>query len=325
MFQALLAAASADGGPGLGCDGRLALDRAALAAHATMLEHGFMLVAAEGQGAPSPFVAPAADGSITLRLLPAGWNSGSDSYSFNYVHPLRGAEETFALKALAISGNLVLHASSSLPAAELLTVHLKVGAASVPEADAAAAAPAKGWQEKTAAGIAIRLLGRHGSTARLGKALDTADEAGAAAADGASASGGIKRPHPTPERQDPGGFRPTPPLPPSSFNPDLHPGGILFPRFFPERGGPPLLWTPDGGLLGPRHPAWGQGPRLGGGGGGGDGGFGLLPRFDPIGPGSGEPDPDHLRVPGLPDFPGHIFQGGAGGRRGMDPDGMFMM
>jgi len=175
----------------------------------------------------------------------------------------------------------------------------------------------------------VRLLATHNSTARLGKALD-ADAAVGDASDRSAPAGGTKRPVP------PGGVggdgpaigRPTPQrggdmgrTPPG--NPDLLPGGG-FPGLFQDDRDRPLLWTPDGGLLGPRHPAWGQGipggPRFGG------GGAGFLPRFDPIGPGSGEPEPDHLRVPGIhPDFPGFAFQGGATGGRNMDPDGMFIM
>mmetsp|Transcript_123753 Transcript_123753/g.309341 ORF Transcript_123753/g.309341 Transcript_123753/m.309341 type:complete len:302 (+) Transcript_123753:85-990(+) len=295
----------------LGADpsARSQLERAALAAHATMLEHGFVCVGSAeppAEEAVRPTTTTSADGEVSLCILPKGWNAAPDNFAFCYMHPLRGASETFSLKALSIAGTLAVHAASSLTTAELLTVTLKV--------DGAASADAE-VQEKIAAGIAVKLLARHDSTARLGKALDASQ---AASTTPSERTGASKRPAPENEQPTRPGFplhgdRPGPGLP-----------------TFPGVGGiddarPPLLWTPDGGLLGPRHPAWGQvipgrGGRVGG---GGHGGF--LPRFDPIGPGSGEPDPDHLRVPGM--FPDNFptFQGGASGRRGMDPDGMFIM
>jgi len=280
-------------------------DRAALCVHGTMLEHGFVC--------GSPAVTASADGAATLQILPSGWNAAPDSYAFSYVHPLRGASETFTVKALSMgeSGSFVVHAASSVPGAELLTVTL-----SLPQG-AADEAQLMSWQEKIATTIALRLLARHNSTARFGKVLEAAEPAAAEKA------GGTKRPAPEEER-------PRPPQFPED-DPRYLPGGAPVPGFRdpfspgfldPERR-PPLLWTPDGGLLGPRHPAWGQVVPVGGRGGGG----GMLPRFDPIGPGTGEPDFDHLRMPGFE--PGHFpgFQGGATGRgRGrLDPDGMFII
>mmetsp|Transcript_84902 Transcript_84902/g.245477 ORF Transcript_84902/g.245477 Transcript_84902/m.245477 type:complete len:318 (+) Transcript_84902:88-1041(+) len=317
MLQALLLAAPAAA--------KSEFDRAALAAHASLLEHGFVPVAA-GQDVITPTLSVGSDGAVSMRLLHSDWNATPESYSFSYMHPLRGPSETFSLKAVAVGGSLAVHAASSLPGAELLTVALKIDASAADVGDAAVVAMrAREWQEKVAAGVAIRLLARHNSTTRLGKALDA--EAADAGPERLAAAGGTKRPapvgdaggssddaamgRPTPLRGgDIGVERPTP------GNPDLLPGGVP--------GFRPLLWTPDGGLLGPRHPAWGQGvpagPRFGS-----SGGLGFLPRFDPIGPGTGEPEPDHLRVPGIhPDFPGFGFQGGATGGR-MDPDGMFMM
>mmetsp|Transcript_58134 Transcript_58134/g.156249 ORF Transcript_58134/g.156249 Transcript_58134/m.156249 type:complete len:342 (+) Transcript_58134:10-1035(+) len=308
------------------------LDRAALAAHATMLAHGFVCIGTErpqGSEAPSPGVVVGEDGSVSLCIVPAGWNAQPDSYSFCYVHPLRGPEETFELKALGMAGSLAVHAASSLPSGDLLQVTLQVDASS-------SADQTTEWQAKVAASIAVRMLRRHPSMDALGKAFD-ASEAAAAAADRSGAAG-TKRPAPAeddrhwrPGSIPAGGDRPMPGFFPGRGDPFFFPVGIG-----DDYRPPPLIWTPDGGLVGPRHPAWGQvvpgriaGPRGGGG--------GLLPRFDPILPGTGEPDHDHLRVPGLPghlgggrglhpDFPSHIFQGGASGRGGrMDPDGMFMM
>jgi len=276
------------------------MDRAALATHATMLEHGFICVGttepASSEGAV-PVVSTDASGGVTLQLLPAGWNATPESYGFCYAHPLRGASETFSVKALAISGSLAVHAASSSQGGDLLTVTLKVGEADLD------------LQEKVAAGIAIRLLGRHNSTARFGKAVDPAEP-----------------PAPQSDRTAPGQKRPAPegpdrqPVPTPTPAPE-RPG--LDPFFFPERGPAPPLWIPDGGLLGPRHPAWGQPIPVGGRRPGG----GFLPRFDPIGPGVGpgigEPDPDHLRVPFHPDFPG--IPGPGQPRRGLDPfNGPFM-
>ncbi|CAE7648682.1 unnamed protein product, partial [Symbiodinium necroappetens] len=73
-----------------------------------------------------------------------------------------------------------------------------------------------------------------------------------------------------PERRPSQGI-PQPPLLQDPFRP-----GFL--------GDRPIWWMPEGGLLGPRHPAWGQvAPGRSG---------GMMPRFDVIGP--GEPDPDHF-------------------------------
>jgi len=249
---------------------------------------------------------------VSLRLLPEGWDAATDSYSFGYVHPLRGAVETFTVKVLAIgSGNLVVHAASSVPDKGLLTVNLAVDKTCTDSDIKSVMARAKDWKEKIATHIAVKLLALHDSTSRLGKMLDTTES------NGAEKTGGTKRPAP-PDRAIPDDDRLDGRLPRGD------PPHGFFP-FTPQRG-PPLFWHPDGGgLLGPRHPAWNQvipGHRGGAGNSGG-----MMPRFDPIVPGFGvgEPDPDHLRIPGLtPDhFP--AFQGGATGRPRMDPDGMFIL
>lgn len=270
------------------------LDRAALAVHSTMLEHGFVSVGAS----TAPVLSSASDGAISMQVVPPGWNSSSDSYSFGYVHPLRGSEETFTVKALSIGSNLAVHAESSTPGGDLLSVTLTVEDNG--DSDSTAAARAKDWQEKIAMGVSQRLLSRHNSTARLGSALE--------AAPAQANSSGTKRrvvedqsaqPPDRPERPD----RFVPPFS-DPFRPD----------FFGDHR---PLWVPDGGLLGPRHPAWGQVlPGRGG---------GMMPRFDPIGP--GEPDPDHMRLPGrggggLPTF--HDLPPGRGGFGGIGPDSMFM-
>lgn len=290
------------------------LDRAALCVHSTMLEHGFVCVAAgEPPAGAKPAMVTNADGSISLQVVPPGWNTSAGNYAFGYIHPLRGADETFTLKALSMGDSLVVHAASSTPG-ELLTVTLAVD-----KAAAADEAKLKSWQEKVADNIALRLLGRSNSTARLGKALEGASEPAAAERTG----GGTKRPAPEDER-------------PQALNPDddpsYQPGGLpmpgmprrdpFSPGFLDPDRRPPLFWTPDGGLLGPRHPAWGHFVPVPGRNGGG-----MMPRFDPFGPGTGEPDPDHLQVPGMhpSNFP--AFQGGATGRGGrrLDPDGMFII
>lgn len=298
------------------------LDRAALAAHAAMLGHGFVCVGSTepaGEEAAIPDVFAAEDGSVSLRVVPPGWNAALDSFSFCYVHPLRGPAETFTMKALGVGDSLAVHAASSLPGADLLTVALKVDQGAAEGDQAAVAARAQDWEEKTTVGIAVRLLARHNSTSRLAKALDASEPA--VANNDRTAAGGMKRPAPEDERPRPDRqMLPVPDRP--AFPPFSGPDPFSFPHggFDDSR---PLLWTPDGNLLGPRHPAWGQGVPVGPRGGfGGNGGW--LPRFDPILPGTGEPDPDHLRVPGMHrDFPG--FQGGATGGRRMDPDGMFIM
>lgn len=305
FFQALLGAVPV----------RHEQDRAALAVHCTMLEHGFVTTGAQESAAGAPVVAAGPDGSATLQVVPPGWNALPDTYTFGYMHPLRGADQMFTVKALTMSGNLMVHAASSVQGGELLTVTLAVDAPAAETDPAAVAARAKVWQEKMASGICARLLGLHNSTSRLGKVLDpaSAEQAGAE-----RAGSGTKRPAPEAERSRPFGFghddeeprRPC--IPRDPFSPGFLGGPVL-----------PFGFRPDGGLLGPRHPAWGQVIP-----GRTDGGMpGMLPRFDPIGPGLGEPDPDHLRVPGMTPGGFPAFQGGAssGGRGRLDPDGMFIM
>jgi len=279
-------------------------DRCMLAAHASMLAHGFICLGTEPpREQAKPLVEATAAGAVSLCILPPDWNkSSAQSYSFVYMHPLRGAEETFELKAVVMAEFLALHAASSLPNADLLQVKLKIGASEA----------SSEWEASVASGIAVRLL-KHPTMSALRQALEESSEV---------RTSGTKRPasppgtRPTPERDTRG--------PP--FAPGVPPYGT---SPLPQGGGSPLLWTPNGGLIGPRHPAWGQGiipglgrhpdPR---------GGGGLMPRFDPIGPGGMDPDPDHLAVPGLPgrpgmgihpDFPQHFFQGGAGRNRDLDP------
>jgi len=284
-------------------------DRAILCVHSTMLEHGFQCVASGGEtsGSLVPRVTAGADGSVSLEILPRGWNSSADSFSLSYVHPLRESQESFTIKALSMGQNFVVHAASSLSSAELLTVTL-----TQPTDSAADPAAMKTWQEKISATICMRLLSRHNSTARFEKAL-----AGGEAT--TEATVGTKRPAPEEERPGTGGGERAPERAPHRDRDPFTPG------FLDPRGRPPLLWTPDGGLLGPRHPAWGQVVP-------GRGGSGMMPRFDPIGPGGGEPDYDHAPVPGMfpdgdapffPPGPGQGFfpGGGRGGR--FDPDGMF--
>lgn len=291
------------------------LDRAALAMHSTMLEHGFASVSAPASSGP---VMSGGDGGvISLQVLPPDWNATPDCYTFHYVHPLRESAESFTLKALSIGGSLVVHAASSVQGAELLTVSLAVEEAA---GDADVAARMKEWQEKMAASVVLKLLGRQNSTARFAKGLGQVEQ-------------GTKRPAPSAE--DPRAADRRMDEERRRLDEERRRAGDLDPRpgmidpftpSLPWHGdGPPTNpfphWTPVGGLLGPRHPAWGQFiPGRGGGSGS------IMPRFDPVGPGGGDPDPDHLRVPGM--TPGNFpaFQGGASGRGGrMDPDGMFIL
>lgn len=306
FFQALLSAVPV----------RNEQDRAALAMHSTMLEHGFVCTGAEEKtDGSAPAIAVGPDGAATIEVVPRGWNVTPDIYTFGYMHPLRDPVEMFTVKAITMGGNLMVHAASSKPGAELLTVSLAVDATAAESDPAAVSARANVWQEKMATGVALRLLGLHNSTARFGKVLDgssgespTAEKRGVGSA--------TKRPAPDerPQRseQEPG-FDEDRRFP-APARPGLDP---FSPGFM---GGPVLpqgLWVPDGGLLGPRHPAWGQviPGRAGGG--------GMLPRFDPIGPGLGEPNPDHLPVPGFGEpNPDHLR---VPGRGRMDPDGMFIM
>lgn len=281
------------------------LDRCALAVHTTFLEHGFICVGcADGESAPSPVLAAGASGNLLLQVLPSGWNAMPDSYSFCYVHPLRGQLETFTVKAIAIANSLAVHGSSSLPGAELLTATLAVEKAS--EDPEAIAKRLQDWQEKVASLVALRLLSQQNSTARFARQLEASEKATAA-------SSGTKRPAPEVER---------PPAPDFDMDertrpfPGIIPGIAPFrDPFSPDFFGDDRPFFPHGGLLGPRHPAWGQ-VRPGGNGGG------MMPRFDPIGPGTGEPDPDHLRVPGLPGA-GDLRDPFFAGRARRDPDGMF--
>lgn len=271
-------------------------DRLMLAVHGTMLEHGFVCT---GTSEPAPSqqgltVASSPDGGCALQVLPAGWNSVADHYTFGYMHPARGASEAYTLKALVIGENLMVHAASSLPGAELLTASFTAPRAEGEEGSTGLAeSTRKEVHEKMASGIVLRLLARQPATSALGQALDTKPQA--------EAAHGTKRPAPRSEdEQDRRDMAPTGGrVPPAPF-PDVPPVFPGAPHFDPDLG--PVLWTPHGGLLGPRHPAWGQGVPVGGPRGGGrfgpSGPGSLMPRFSPIGPGGGEPDPDHLRVPG---------------------------
>jgi len=269
-------------------------DSLALLVHGVLLEHGFVCTgsAEPGTGA-APSITLGADGAASLQILPPGWNAVPDNYTFGYMHPVRGASEGFTVKAIIIGQQMVVHAASSVPGTDLLTTSLDD-----PGDSTKLEAQKKALQEKVASNIALRLLAKQTATQALGKALDPEEPE----------KSGTKRPAPDreplraePRREDPDDISP----------PGGHP---FFPQpapFFP-------VWTPTGGLLGPRHPAWGQMgvPNRGRG--------GIMPRFSPIGPGSGEPDPDHLRVPGIGGPFGDPFFGGRGGR-GMDPDNMFIM
>jgi hypothetical protein len=277
-----------------------------------MLEHGFVSVNSPDSPASAPVVEGAGDGGAVLQILPPGWNTSADVYTFGYIHPLRQSQESFTIKALTMGQQLVVHAASSVPGGDLLTLNIDIQI-DAPADSAAVVGRAKIWHEKMSSNICARLLQRQNSTAKLGKFL--AQDADTAA------SSSAKRPAP-PDAESPASRRP----------PDGHPMPDPFSPtfsnpFFGDTG--PLIWTPDrsggsmggGMLIGPRHPAWGQAVP------GRFGGSGMMPRWDPIGPGSGEPDNDLLPVhPGWrPDnFP--AFQGGASGAgRRLDPDGMFMM
>eukprot|EP00922_Rhytidocystis_sp_ex-Travisia-forbesii_P043340 GHVS01064663.1.p1 GENE.GHVS01064663.1~~GHVS01064663.1.p1 ORF type:complete len:304 (+),score=27.77 GHVS01064663.1:94-1005(+) len=91
-----------------------------------------------------------------------------------------------------------------------------------------------------------------------------------------------------------------PPIPP----PSADPYGLV--GHHPLGGLP--VFRPDGSLIGPNHPSFGNPfPTLGPSGGRLPG-LGGAPRFDPLGPlggGSGEPDPDHAPLLGRP--PDHMF------------------
>lgn len=291
-------------------------DRAALAVHSTMLEHGFVCVGvSEPNASAEPVLALSQDGDVTMQVLPAGWNASADSYTFGYIHPCRQSTDTFTVKALSIGSTLAVHAASSSAGSDLLNVTLNVDQNSTDNDPASVVARANDWQDKIAAGVALRLLGRQNSTALIGKSLQAEPEA-------RDVAGGMKR-------SAPGDPRPVRPDFEDDFDRERRP----VPGISPIRGDPfspgflggdrPLLWTPDGGLLGPRHPAWGQvvPGRMGG---------GMMPRFDPIGPGMGDPNPDHAPVPGIPGMPGGGFPGGlptfhGSGRGRMDPDGVFFM
>eukprot|EP00922_Rhytidocystis_sp_ex-Travisia-forbesii_P049609 GHVS01073822.1.p1 GENE.GHVS01073822.1~~GHVS01073822.1.p1 ORF type:complete len:304 (-),score=33.66 GHVS01073822.1:124-1035(-) len=91
-----------------------------------------------------------------------------------------------------------------------------------------------------------------------------------------------------------------PPIPP----PSADPYGLGRPH--PLGGLPPF--RPDGSLIGPNHPSFGNPFPTVGPAGGGLPGIGGAPRFDPLGPlggGTGEPDPD--QAPLLGKLPDHMF------------------
>lgn len=250
------------------------LERAALAVHSTMLEHGFVCVGVAEPVAPAPVVEASSDGAASLQILPAGWKAAPDVYCFAYVHPLRGSEESFTLKALAVGPNLEVVAASSSAGAQLERVAIPVPR-EAPADQEGAMARAKDWQEKVAESVALKLLNRHNSTKRLGQAA-------------------VQEPGPV-ARPEAGGERPSapqapgaPPVPLSGPPPPRRPDPV------DPFAGPPI-WTPDyGGLIGPRHPAWrqfvpGRGPG---------GGMGIFPSMGPDDLGGGDMLPGGLGRPG---------------------------
>mmetsp|Transcript_6176 Transcript_6176/g.10765 ORF Transcript_6176/g.10765 Transcript_6176/m.10765 type:complete len:307 (-) Transcript_6176:86-1006(-) len=292
------------------------VDRAVLVTHGTLLAHGFICTGCKTEPVAGslPSLLSADGGKVSMSILPPEWNERPDFFSFWYYHPLHGDSETFNLKAHTIGGNsqLTVHAASNIAGADLLSTELKLDppAPSTPEA---AAARIKEWQEKVSASIAIRLLldRKAKSMERLGSALEEKSGDATEQAASSAANGGTKRPAPGAEAA-----RPVDPAREDRREPRIP---------FGWGDDSPIFWTPDGGLIGPRHPIWGNvGGRYRPFGGGG---AGIMPRFDPIGPGMGEPNPDHLPVPGIRpgDFP--AFQGGATGGQGgsHDPSGMFIL
>lgn len=75
---------------------------------------------------------------------------------FGYLHPLRGSEESFTVKALAMGSSLAVHAESSVPGGDLLSVTLAVDQENLDGEPQVVAARAKAWQERIASGISQR-------------------------------------------------------------------------------------------------------------------------------------------------------------------------
>ena len=163
-------------------------DRAALAVHGTFLEHGFVSVELRGtwplepgtKAYEPPVVSASADGSVSLQVLPAGWNDKLDSYTFGYTHPLFDTDVGFVVYALPVCGALNIRATSSMPKAEAFSAKLHVDP-SIEAVDLDSVLKrGRDWSDKVADEICNAMLDqihrspRH-KKPRLGEAGDTAE------------------------------------------------------------------------------------------------------------------------------------------------------
>lgn len=274
------------------------LDYAALAMHCSMLEYGFVCIGLTEStpGACSPTLIGDADNGFSLQILPPGWNALPDTFSFGYAHPLRPGE-TFTIKAVTLAGTFTVHAASSVDGASLHSATLNVDKGAEVSAEMV-----REWQDKIKLNVANKLLRDGGEAAKAFSRILAKEED---AKEPKSGQTSVKRPAPEDEeerrRRDVPGIDVPRPLWDDRF-----PGG--FDPFTPQWPGQ-TPFRPDGGLLGPRHPAFqGIGPQLI------RPGQGMHPRFDPVGPAGMEPDNDHFHPPGMPGMPGR--RGGPGGPPG---------
>lgn len=275
------------------------LDHAALAMHCSMLEHGFVCIGLteSAPGACSPTLTADPDNGFSLQIIPPGWNASSDTFSFGYSHPMRSGE-TFTIKAVALGSNLTVHAASSVDGASLHNATLTFDKNTEVSEEMV-----REWQNKISVNVAKKLLLDGGEAAKaFARVLANEGEV----QESKSGQTATKRPAPERDeeerrRRDAQGID----IPRPMWD-DRLPGG--FDPFTPHWPGQ-TPFRPDGGLLGPRHPAFqGIGPQLI------RPGQGMHPRIDPIGPGGMDPNPDHFQPRGVPGMPGR--RGGPGGPPG---------
>lgn len=285
---------------------RNSLDHAALAMHCCMLEHGFICtgLTETEPGASSPTISTDPSIGFSLQILPPSWNASPDTFSFGYAHPLRPGE-TFTVKAVTLAGMFTVHAASSVDGASLHSATLTVDKNAETSAEMV-----EEWHGKIKLNVASKLLLDGGEAAKAFARVLSQEEEAKEAKPGQTAT---KRPAPEDDeeerrRRDVHGIHVPRPLWDDRF-----PGGFdPFSPPMPDHPDHRTPFRPDGGLLGPRHPAFqGIGPQLI------RPGQGMHPRVDPVGPGGMEPDNDIFQPPGpagLPGMPGR--RGGPGGPPG---------
>eukprot|EP00919_Chromeraceae_sp_WS-2016_P018282 GHVR01043463.1.p2 GENE.GHVR01043463.1~~GHVR01043463.1.p2 ORF type:complete len:196 (-),score=60.38 GHVR01043463.1:2099-2686(-) len=81
-------------------------DVLALALHYLYIDNGFINV--DYNAGACPNFKQQSDGSICLEVVPAGWNSNPDVFSFTYTHPL-SPSSVFFMKAVLMGNRLAVN------------------------------------------------------------------------------------------------------------------------------------------------------------------------------------------------------------------------